>query len=84
MSSNTHVIPKHERPQPFNFFSFHGPPCHPAGSGHAAVVWLAVEACIVVTQAAARRGFEVAESFLGTLLGNRRWTVEGGGWQVDI
>lgn len=41
------------------------------GSGHAAVAWLLVEAAIVVTQAAARRGFEVAESFLGTLLGNR-------------
>ena len=41
------------------------------GSGHAAITWLAVEAAIVVSQAAARRGFEVAESFLGTLLGHR-------------
>lgn len=42
-----------------------------SGSGHVAIVWLTVEAAIVVAQAAARRGFEVAESFLGTLLGHR-------------
>eukprot|EP00913_Durusdinium_trenchii_P029350 g27515.t1 len=40
-----------------------------SGSGHVAIVWLTVEAAIVVAQAAARRGFE--ESFLGTLLGHR-------------
>ena len=48
------------------------------GSGHAAVAWLLVEAAIVVTQAAARRGFEVAESFLGTLLGHRALGAAGG------
>jgi len=47
------------------------PPQLQLGSGHAAITWLAVEAAIVVSQAAARRGFEVAESFLGTLLGHR-------------
>ena len=68
----------------FWIFHFHRPKLPTAaGSGHAAVAWLLVEAAIVVTQAAARRGFEVAESFLGTLLGNRalgaRW-VTGKGW----
>ncbi|CAJ1381463.1 unnamed protein product [Effrenium voratum] len=43
-----------------------------SGAGpHAALVFLGLEAGIVVLQAAARRGFEVAESFLGTLLGHR-------------
>lgn len=38
-----------------------------SGAGpHAALVFLGLEAGIVVLQAAARRGFEVAESFLGT------------------
>jgi hypothetical protein len=56
----------------FRMFHFHRPKLPTvAGSGHAAVAWLLVEAAIVGTQAAARRGFEVAESFLGTLLGNR-------------
>lgn len=41
------------------------------GSGHAAITWLCVEAALVICQAAGRRGFEVAESFLGTLLGHR-------------
>ena len=41
------------------------------GSGHAAVTWLCVEAALVICQALCRRGFEVAESFLGTLLGHR-------------
>lgn len=56
------------------------------GSGHAAITWLAVEAAIVVSQAAARRGFEVAESFLGTLLGHRALDEDfwrkGRGWDV--
>ncbi|CAE7765885.1 spaT, partial [Symbiodinium pilosum] len=42
-----------------------------SGSSHPAVVWLSVEAALVVSLAATRRAQEVAESFLGTLLGHR-------------
>lgn len=37
------------------------------GSGHVAIVWLTVEAAIVVAQAAARRGFEVADAWHGAV-----------------
>ena len=67
-------IPKNHDPQKTLNSPKRSPPCLTIawlGSGHAAITWLAVEAAIVVSQAAARRGFEVAESFLGTLLGHR-------------
>eukprot|EP00439_Symbiodinium_sp_Y106_P079343 s2700_g18.t1 len=42
-----------------------------SGSHADAVLWLSVEAALVVSLAATRRAQEVAESFLGTLLGHR-------------
>ena len=43
----------------------------PSGSSSSVLFWLSVEALLVVSLAATRRAQEVAESFLGTLLGNR-------------
>eukprot|EP00929_Paragymnodinium_shiwhaense_P067783 TRINITY_DN34082_c0_g1_i6.p1 TRINITY_DN34082_c0_g1~~TRINITY_DN34082_c0_g1_i6.p1 ORF type:complete len:435 (+),score=70.52 TRINITY_DN34082_c0_g1_i6:60-1364(+) len=41
------------------------------GSPNSALVWLGVEASLIICIAGARRSQEVAESFLGTLLGHR-------------
>ena len=73
LSKAQYLSPNHDPQKTLNSPK-RSPPCLTIawlGSGHAAITWLAVEAAIVVSQAAARRGFEVAESFLGTLLGHR-------------
>lgn len=42
-----------------------------SGSSHIALKWLGIEAALIVGIAAARRAQDVAESFLGTLLGHK-------------